>query len=217
MGNRDVSNGVEHDDYLRKLPEQIQTKILSHLDIATLTRFSLASKYVKRLCCNSIYWESEYSKHFPASYTLIKYLSERNAANPTRNWRNEFIRKFTEKRCELCGLVYNYFNNFHHSHSTTKKTTDKTNFPNKRDSILTKHQNSHHPASKEEVLFSSSSDAPTPQGSTSMHSGSIDFEVSEIPAPNGIDDYVYKRKSKYKKTETPAKTKRNLFANNTNL
>lgn len=203
-----------------KLPEKILTEMLSHLDFSTLAKFSMVCKSMKKLCSDSILWEVLYSRQFTASYNLIRYLSRKQEAVP-RNWRMEFIRKFTEKRCDVCGLAYNYFNDYNHSHSVTKKvefTHDKPEDIIKKlrsKEMIHKHHSIPYTL-KEDIQRSSSSDQQTPTGSISTYSGgSFDYNeyVQDAKEILGLEDYVYKRKSKYKTTETSARTKRNLFAN----
>jgi hypothetical protein len=118
---------------LGTLPERIQLKILNHLDYRSILQLTLVNKQLQKISQNDTIWESAYQKEFEASYNLIKYLCKRHQVPSTRKWKLQFQKKYTERRCGVCGLVFNFFNDYCHTHKIGKR---KENGPSKlEDSI----------------------------------------------------------------------------------
>lgn len=102
------------------LPPEVALRIFKYFGYKELALLSRVCKSFYQMCQHPELWESMYRKHYEASYNLIRYLGQRHG-NSIRHWKMDFQRKFTERRCESCGLVYNLFNDGSHSHKSMKR------------------------------------------------------------------------------------------------
>jgi hypothetical protein len=177
---------------LELLPDGIVVQICLYLEVDDVVHISKLSKVMYRIASSARIWENYFQKNYRLNYQLIKKLEGRNRTETKRNWKLDFLKKFTERRCVDCGFVYNCFNRTLHSHA--QRTIKKAKTSNEKLPL---------PIVPAIVI---------PQAI--IVPDKIDMEILIMEEDLILKDftsYVYRRKSKYLKNTEGVTAKRSLF------
>ena len=173
---------------LELLPDVIILQICLHLDVNDVTHLSTLSKKLYAISNATQIWENYFQKNYRLNYQLIKKLEGRNQTDTRRNWKLEFLKKFTERRCAECGFVYNCFNQTSHTHAPRPVKKIKSSI--------------------EKPILPPQIIASIPQqivAATEIHIMDDDLILKDFAS------YVYRRKSKYLRNTERVTAKRSLF------
>lgn len=228
--------------YFDFLPEAILLLIFTHFDYKELVQISAVSKLFHTVSSSSFLWEIQFQLHYEASYKVIKYLGRKGQTQPEeRHWKLEFVRKASEWKCSVCGVVCNFFNRSQHTHKTNgeshnhsqngKRKSSESNIkpPNPPSKLNVRTRSS---GKEQNLVTSMPSPLKTPIGlfedeviessETASHGIDLPKQNHQLPKESAIEvitaeeeddkqDYVYRRKSKYRKKGSNIKSKRSLF------
>lgn len=111
-----ASNG-----FFDQLPEDVLVRILQNLSLADLLTLGIVSKTFYIMTSHIDVWDNLYRQYFLPSHNLLKYLYKNRNGVPKRHWKIEFQKKYTERRCHTCGVVYNMFNINVHTHGSPER------------------------------------------------------------------------------------------------
>lgn len=102
-----------------QLPQKVLLQIFRYLKATDLATCSSVSKVFYHISNSIELWESLYRLAYASTYTLFCNLAKKNPRAPSKDWKMEFLRKYTDKKCEECGLSYNLYNRSSHVHKSS--------------------------------------------------------------------------------------------------